>query len=179
MALQNTIQQLQALEAADDAKLARDDQTRMVQAWCEDIGRVYEQIRAALASYENKSLAKISFDRVEATEELLGTQSYTRMNVIIVGRRIVVAPVGRFVVGGAGRIDMYRDNRPSEEHRFLIIRGLAVPDVDPSTWWIEMKGEALTRPPGPLNGYSRGSRRFRVLEASSIESAFDHLLQLP
>lgn len=179
MALSTTIKQLQELEAAEEAKAARGDRPRMVAAWRQDIAWVYGTIRNALVAYEGRGLAIVGYDKVEMTEELLGTEHYDRLNIEIVGRRVIVAPIARFTVAGTGRLDMYRSNRPSEENRVLILRGLPVPEFDPGTWWIEMKGEAPARPPGPLNGYSRGGRRFRIVEPSSIEGAVDYLLQLP
>ena len=175
MALSTTILELR--NRARDREEADLDRPRMVEVWRHDVGQVFGVIRAALKPYVDDGSAVISVGDVEVTEEDLGQNSYERLVIEIVGRRIIVSPVARFTVGGTGRIDMYLENRPSEDRRILIVRGAGIAGHDPALWLIETKGEAASGPAGPLPIYVRGSRRYHDLAPSAIESAVEHLLR--
>ena len=177
MALSTTIMQLRERER--DAREAELDRPRIIENWRRDIEEVYDVIRGALKDYEADGSATISVENVEVSEELLGSEVYERLVIDIVGRRIIVSPVARFTIGGSGRIDLYRNNRPTEDHRVFILRGVVEPGVDPSSWLIEQKGDVPVGPQGPLPGFMRGKRRYHDLEPSSIEAAVDYLLKLP
>lgn len=177
MALSTTITQLR--ERARDVREAELDLPRVVETWRRDIGEVYDIIRGALKAYESDGSATIGVEEVEVSEELLGTETYERLVVDIVGRRILVSPVARFTVGGTGRIDMYRGNRPTEDHRVFIVRGFGGPDFDPNSWFIEQKGDAPVGPQGPLHSLVRGRRKYNDLGPLSVEAAVDFLLKLP
>lgn len=178
MALSTVIEQLQERERQRDEREAKLDRPRMVEGWRRDIDEVFDVIRSALKSYEDDRRASISVEEIEVAEELLGEQTYSRLVIEIVGIRVIVAPVARFTIGGTGRLDMYRENRPSEDHRVLIVRGAVMPGLDPAEWLIEQKGDAPTGLHGPLLGYARGHRKYNRLEAASIESALEYLLTL-
>lgn len=177
MALSTTIMQLRERER--DAREAELDRPRMVENWRRDIENVYDVIRGALKAYQIDGSATISAEDIEVSEDLLGSEIYERLVIEIVGRRIIVSPVARFTIGGTGRIDMYRDNRPTEDHRVLIVRGFVEPGFDPSSWLIEQKGDVPVGPQGPLSGFARGRRRYHDLGPSSVETAVEYLLKLP
>lgn len=177
MALSTTIMQLRERER--DAREAELDRPRTVESWRHDIRKVYDVIRGALKVYEIDGSATIRVEDVEVSEELLGSELYERLVIEIVGRRIIASPVARFTIGGTGRIDMYRDNRPTEDHRVFIVRGFVEPGLEPSSWLIEQKGDVPIGPHGPLLGFARGKRRYHNLEPSSVETAVEYLLKLP
>ena len=178
MALSTVIEQLQERERRRDEREAKLDRPRMVENWRHDIDDVFAVIRSALKPYEDDGRASIAAGEIEVAEELLGKQTYARLLIEIVGLRVVVVPVARFTIGGTGRLDMYRENRPSEEHRVLIVRGAVMPGLDAAEWLIEQKGEVPIGLHGPLLGYARGHRRYHRLEAASVESAMEYLLTL-
>lgn len=177
MALSTTIMQLREHER--EAREAELDRPRMVESWRHDIGDVYDVIRGALRSFEADGNATIDTEDVEVSEESLGSEVYERLIIEIVGRRIIVSPVARFTIGGTGRIDMYRENRPTEDHRVFIVRGFVEPGFEPSSWFIEQKGDVPVGPQGPLLGFARGKRKYHHLVPSSVEAAVESLLKLP
>lgn len=177
MALKTTI--LEMRERDRDRREAVLDRPLMVENWRHDIGEVYDVIRAALKPYVDEGSTVIDVEDVDVTDDDLGRNTYPQLVIEIVGCRIMVTPVARFTIGGTGRIDMYRENRPTEDHRVFIVRDGVGPEHDPGSWFIEQKGEVASSPTGPLSHVVRGKRRYHNLEPASIESAAEYLLKMP
>ena len=175
MALSSTILALQAREKEKELGL---DIPNLLTAWRNDIDGVLNTIRSALEPFVKNGSTSIQYEEIELYEELLGTHAYRRLMIEIVNRRIYATPVARFTIGGSGRIDLYRDNRPSEDHRILIVRLPTDPGDGLGSWLIEQKGEYLMPPPRARDGFLRAGRRFRPLDPSAVESAIEYLLTL-
>lgn len=174
--LSTTIEQLlerQRVQQADGPFKAD-----LVRGWQEDVRDVLRRIHDAIEPYEQRGMAIVERDAVEIFEEALGTYEAGRLVLIIAGRRIVVMPVARVTLGGTGRIDMYRDDRPSEQDRFLVVRTQQGADQADPIWLMENKDEVPPDTLLPERNLRRAGRRFYALTSPVIESAIDFLLKM-
>lgn len=176
MALADTIEDLLARQRVRSAAVA--DRGDLIAAWQRDIDDVLDHIGATIRPFVESGAARVASEMVEISEDPIGVYRAQQLLLTIADRRIVVAPVARITFGGTGRIDMYRDDRPSERDRFFIVRDAGAADIASPPWLMENKDEV---PPDPLlsqRSIRRSSRRFYPLSTPAIESAIDYLLKM-
>lgn len=176
MALDETIAELVRRQAARPGRPAAAADARA--AWCADVDAVMDEVRSTLQPFTEAGAASVSSEPVDVTEELIGTYPAQRLVLAVAGRRILVEPVARYTFGGTGRIDMYRETRPSEEERLFILRPADLPDGARAPWLIETRRPLPPGVPAGAGEVGRGLRRYVPLDRAGIEGALDHLLTM-
>lgn len=146
--------------------------------WSTDADAVMDAIRQTLAPYVEAGTASVTSDLMDVSEELIGTYSIQRLAIDVAGSRILVEPIARYTFGGTGRIDMYRETRPSEDDRLLILRPSDLPTGARAPWLIETRRMLSFRDFMAAGGVERGARRYVPFDPDGIEAALDHLLTM-
>ena len=76
--------------------------------WVDSVNLLFETIQNNwFTELENEGLLKIETFPVSITEEHIGTYSINKMEISLPRKSIVFEPVGRNIIGGEGRIDLY------------------------------------------------------------------------
>ena len=175
MSLKTTVQRLrnrdEALKAAEGARESFVDQ------WRADVAAVFDQIRSALSEFQNEGAVSFGTSETTVFEEELGEYTIDQMIIRIVNRTIQVTPIARITIGGTGRIDMFRDDRPSEQNRIFIVRGTLEAGHQPQRWLIESmrNSETILR---AITLMVRGARTYREMEPQAVQDAVDFLLNI-
>lgn len=180
MALDATVQRLRNKDS--DQRAVKQDRDAFVTQWREDVETVYAQFEKALKRFVDDGAAKITKGQTVITEELLGEYEIETLAIDIVGRRVLLVPQARITISGMGRLDLYREDRPSEDNRILIVRGVAAADYRPNLWMIEVP----RAPVSPLSTafmsiqdmMERGKRNYEFLTDQGIQDGIDHVLNL-
>lgn len=74
--------------------------------WLKAIDSFYDQIEHYLRPYTNQKSIVLSYENRDAYEDLLGKYSIKIAEIKIGRKRVKIVPIGKFVVGAYGRIDM-------------------------------------------------------------------------
>lgn len=161
MALRDTIKSLQT-RADEDAEFQR-RKPEIIETWRSSVIWLEDQIAQWLAEYEKDGTLSLTHEGIALDEELLGAYQSQGLKIVIGPIVVRVRPVARMIIGGVGRVDMYREGRSSDGERVLFIR-LDQDKVD--TW-------AVRRPKGS------GPRipDIEALTKESFESMLDMLLK--
>ncbi|MGE8183845.1 hypothetical protein [Pseudomonas mandelii] len=86
--------------------------------WFKKADEFYSLVRDSLDEYTSTGMASLDFVNISLSEELLGTYSMKEARISL-GRQIVkLTPVGTFLVGARGRIDM---KGPKGLARFVVV----------------------------------------------------------
>jgi hypothetical protein len=75
-------------------------------AWLAALDKLFQNIRSWVAEAERENLIKIRIDRVNHTEEALGTYEVPRLTLAVDHKTVVLKPIGATIVGADGRVDM-------------------------------------------------------------------------
>lgn len=180
MALDATVQRLRNKD--DDQRAVKQNRDAFVTQWREEVGAVYGQFEKALKRFVDDGAAKITKGQTVITEDLLGEYEIETLAIDIVGRRVLLVPQARITIGGRGRLDLYREDRPSEDNRILIVRGVAAADYRPDLWMIEVP----RTPVSPLSAAFMSAqnlreglkRKYEFLSEQGIQDGIDHVLNL-
>jgi hypothetical protein len=74
--------------------------------WLRNLEGLYGEVQRFLKPYVDLNQVAVRFEEIELTEEQLGTYSANRM-VITIGRKtILLQPIGTFLIGSRGRVDV-------------------------------------------------------------------------
>lgn len=181
MSLNATVQRLRNEEK--DRKAVRDDRASLVSAWQSDVLLVYEAFEKALESFVDDGTARIHRGHATISEEMLGGYDIATLAIDIVGRHILLVPIARLTVRGTGRLDLYREDRPAESNRILVLRGSADVGQSPGPWVIQDRPDepasVLQSTFMSLDAHRRSSRRtYRLLDGEAIQDSVDHLLNM-
>ncbi|MBP1934920.1 hypothetical protein J2Z37_004940 [Ammoniphilus resinae] len=78
------------------------------QKWLHSVKDLYQNITSWLKPLTDKpnSNIRISFEKIILNEEHLGDYEVDKMNIDIKGQRVVLEPLGTWIIGSRGRIDM-------------------------------------------------------------------------
>jgi hypothetical protein len=172
MALKDTLKHLKRQKEADSEWESK--KPEVIKEWNEAVTKLFAEIRNFLTEYEKQGSMSFADSNMQLSEERLGTYSTHQLNIDVPPFKIIVAPVGRMVVGAAGRVDMYRQARVGEADRIKFLR---VPKsaTDSTLQW------AISSPPEIGTPTSRTARRgplqLLVLSKSALEHAVDFLLK--
>jgi hypothetical protein len=102
------------------------------------------------------------------------------LRIDIAGRQIFAVPVARLTSGGEGRVDLYRNDRPSGSDRIRIVRRVA--EDGTLVWRIESKDAAAAHPlvkfQSNLELIAGMTKSYEPLNPYSLERALDYLLHL-
>lgn len=131
---------------------------------------LFEQVKEMLSDLIVDGLITVAPLRAEPrSEQLTGPYSIDVLDLGIRGRTITFSPVARYVVGSAGRVDLFA--RGGLGARYLLLRA-----VDDATgkdhWGIVSEKERQESKKGP-----RFPGRLPELSRSTLENAIQNLLQ--
>jgi hypothetical protein len=108
---------------------------KLLKEWLEALGKLYDQLERWLKPAQVEGL-KIRRYQKEITEHALGTYQAPALEISFGWRTVRFEPVARFIVGGAGRVDI-----DSLRGIFKLIR-----DDDKRTWFLVRKKLADAEP---------------------------------
>lgn len=76
----------------------------ILQDWLESINTLYEQVKRYLNSFGDK--VKIVINTKDIIEQRIGRYKAPVLEINIAGEKVSLIPVGRFILGAQGRVDM-------------------------------------------------------------------------
>lgn len=130
--------------AAESASYDAIDWQRELSVWFRHLDDLFEQIQGFLDDYVRNSAVKILLDTVELNEEQVGSYRAPQMTVVIGTKTVKLEPVGTFIIGSKGRVDVVG---PQGRARLLLLDG----DVKRVSQLIRVSvstgGSALPPPP--------------------------------
>ena len=138
MALRDTLANLQQ-QAEQRAQWER-DRPQVTQDWRDSVNNLITDIRAYLAEYQADGSMSFAQGEIELSEQHLGKYRASTLSITAGPAVIMVAPVGRMIIGALGRVDMYRQGRPGEQDRILLLH-MPTSATDPALQWM------ITLPP--------------------------------
>lgn len=75
--------------------------------WVQTVYNFYKQIKKWLKPYEEQHLLTVeSGETIKIKEEYIGEYSIEELVIKVPGEQIVLAPIGKMILGAHGRIDM-------------------------------------------------------------------------
>ncbi|MEC4681924.1 MAG: hypothetical protein VST67_14670 [Nitrospirota bacterium] len=89
-------------KAADDPER----RTQRQKAWLSALDKLFQKIRSWLAEAEREKLIKVRIEKVNHTEESLGTFKVPRLSLTVDHKIIILKPIGATIIGADGRVDM-------------------------------------------------------------------------
>ena len=119
MALKDTLtrirdQAVREHEAADEAP-------RRLDEWKKAVASLFDEVRQLLADLKDADLLSFETRIIKLSEERLGTYEIDELLIAANGAEVVLQPIGRDVVGAAGRVDMYRVGRTLDTDRIRLV----------------------------------------------------------
>ncbi len=111
------------------------DKERLLNEWREALAKLYDQLEQWLKPAQAEGLQIKSYEK-EISEYELGTYHAPAREISFGLRTVRLEPVARFIVGGAGRVDIY-----SPRGIFKLIR-----DPDTRGWFLVRKTLADAEP---------------------------------
>ncbi|MCY6355266.1 hypothetical protein [Clostridium sp. ZS2-4] len=79
--------------------------------WINDINDMLTQIKKWLVEAEKSNLIEIKDKEILISEELFGDYNVPAIDVLTGWKTVKVEPIGRAIIGGLGRIDMYTETK--------------------------------------------------------------------
>jgi hypothetical protein len=86
------------------------DWGKIKQNWLLKIDELYSQIEEWLTPLKERELLKIDYEQVMKTEEYIGLYETKKMYIEFPDQKVTLEPIGRNIIGAAGRIDMTGKN---------------------------------------------------------------------
>lgn len=86
--------------------------------WLRNIKVLYDGVNDWLDPFIKKNTVTTKYEEMEINEEYLGTYRVSKMILNISGDIVELVPIGRFILGVRGRIDMIG---PNGKKRFLLV----------------------------------------------------------
>lgn len=165
MALKDTLANLRQQE--EQKALWEKDRPKLIQDWRESVANLLKEIQGYLAEYQADGSISFLRREIELSEEQLGSYRIKALSIVAGPATVVVAPVGRMIIGAFGRVDMYRQGRAGESNRIMLLR-LQTSSTDPTLRW------SITLP--EIGAPSVGPGRRVPLDKSALEQALEFLL---
>jgi len=83
------------------------DRPKILEEWKSAVSSLLETTRSWLSPLESKGYLELATEQIPIREEQLGDYEIDTLRVIFVtGRNLLFKPVGRFVLGAEGRVDI-------------------------------------------------------------------------
>lgn len=101
------------VEASREIDLAQEKEI-----WLKKLDQLYGLVEESLAAYTKNGSISVRYTDMPLTEELLGTYVVKAADIAIGGQRVKLKPVGTFLIGARGRVDM---TGPRGVTRFTIV----------------------------------------------------------
>lgn len=161
MSLKDTLRIVREQSKADADFEQRKPQ--IIAEWQQSVLNLYNQIRDWLADYEKAEELSFAFEAIDIREESLGVYEIQTMKIHAGPMIVQVQPVGRVIIGGFGRVDMFRQGRSARDERILFIRAV---EKDAENWAMRL----------PLR-HGVETTDLRPLDRQIFEDALDGLLK--
>lgn len=82
------------------------DRDKEIKEWEQQLDRFYNAVEAFLHSYIEEGKVRLHYGKKQLHEELLGNYQVKSLVIEIGSNRICLDPVGMFLIGAKGRVDM-------------------------------------------------------------------------
>lgn len=99
------LEKLKQMEAEKNANSEAVKQR--VQAWKSAIDRLFDRIESDFADLKKENLATFVRTDLRITEEATGSYGVKQLRMRVGGRDFIFEPAGLYVIGAAGRVDLY------------------------------------------------------------------------
>lgn len=179
MSLKSSVQRLRNQQA--DQEAIKQDRQGFIAQWRSDVAEVYGWFEEALKPFIDDGAAQVHRAPTTVSEEALGDYEIDFLIVVVLGRRILLVPQARITVGGTGRLDLFKESRPSADNRLLVLRGTAEMDHHPTQWLIQdppkrvsIIEQAMMQPARMFET----KRSFSSLHEHTIQNGIDYVLNL-
>ena len=182
MSLSTTVQKLRNQDS--DRRALAADRNAFLTQWRRDVVELYGQFQKALAPFVADNAARIIQTITSIEEDLLGEYDIEALVIEIIDRRIFLMPKARMVTGATGRIDLYREDRPSERNRVILLRGGAGAQLQPDVWLIQDRRESSSPIERAIESTAMTMAnllqrpRFRVINDVTIQESIDFVLNV-
>jgi hypothetical protein len=74
--------------------------------WLRNLSSLYEQVESFLKEYVSKGEIRLKYRPVTLDEEEIGPYKAKQMVIMIGRKKVELDPIGRFVIGANGRVDV-------------------------------------------------------------------------
>jgi len=179
MALKDTLEdKLQNLKQdAERDKQSELDRPKLIAEWQQAVNWLFARVREWLTAYEQNGLLSFSEQEIPITEEATGPYRIRMMELHAGKATIVLRPVGRFIIGATGRVDMHVLGRMIETERVMFLRTTRFGATE-EEWGILIPERAGSlgrgRRVGNLPNWSR--RNLQRLTQENLKEAVERLL---
>lgn len=136
--------------------------------WQLAIESFYEKVKSYLGKHLDSGEIKKDFDTVWISEELFGRYEAKRLVLLIGNSQVVFEPVGRFILGARGRIDLIG---PYGAVPFLYVDKRVLRTSDLINVSVTMPGEA---PLPPVKDSTASEFEWKYLPPSSVGPRLFH-----
>lgn len=82
------------------------DYRLLLQEWLQSINDLYEIVEGFLEEYKKEGKVQTSYSSIDINEEFLGIYQTRALTISIGNKQIKLVPVGRFIIGAMGRVDI-------------------------------------------------------------------------
>ena len=174
MPLRDTLSRLQEQQKRESQAIS--DRPALIAEWKSAVDELFIKIREYLGEYIREGSLSVKDRHVRLTEESLGTYEVDAMDIHAGPIIILVQPVGLMVIGAAGRVDMHRQGRPSEQHRVMLLRAPESKDNPSLAWFINYPSEATPQMVFKYQ-FPVATRKVTPLTKEALEEAVEFLLK--
>lgn len=87
-------------------KAPEDYHEKQLAEWKDYLDQLYQKVESFLSQYTNSKKINIEYGSKEIFEEKLGTYEVPTITIIIGGKKISFDPIGTYLIGARGRVDM-------------------------------------------------------------------------
>jgi hypothetical protein len=136
MALREKLREIKQAQSG-----AATDRKALLSDWRKAVDTLFKRIHNDLSDYEKEGLIAFKTQPLSRSEEQLGDYVVDMLELGMGPHTVIALPVGRFVIGAAGRVDVYRQGRVSEG--YMLLRTKPEGDV----WSIAKKENPLQAEP--------------------------------
>jgi len=163
MALEDTLKKLKDAEEQD--KQWEKNLPAQIVAWEQAISKLLDKIEGWLDGYQQAGLLTFDRGKVSISEKVMGVTVKDHLLerlILNTSTPITIVPVGMFIFGARGRVDMFVRGRPMEPQRVILLRKTK-PEETEESWVISIPDKT-------------GQRQYIALKKDSFEKALDFLL---
>jgi len=169
MSLKDKLESLKRQE--EERKQLEQDLPNKLAEWQDAIKQLYHSFRDSLKEYEAAGEIAFLEEPLALHEDLLGGYSVSLLRIKTPGSTIVLTPVGLFVIGAKGRVDMRVHGRGMRSDRYTLLRRLDSPPSE-AEWIVSCPPAREARD----KVIKLGPYKFMPLSKDTIETALENML---
>ncbi|MCA8895486.1 MAG: hypothetical protein KDA48_09550 [Amphiplicatus sp.] len=118
MSLKDKLRELKKQEEAGQQML---EESKTL--WVQDCDRLMSEIKQWISAYEMDGLASVRTEPLTINEERVTPYTVSQHSIDFMGRGSVrIRPIGTFLIGAHGRIDVIFQSRKGPQSSFMLIR---------------------------------------------------------